>query len=58
MDICADDWAPGVTDAASNVEPFENYNITGCNPTSELYKDGEDTIIGRFGKYIIWNICL
>jgi len=46
----------GTCEKESNVEPFENYNITGCHATSELYKDGEDSIIGRFGKYIIWNM--
>tara|TARA_B100001250_G_scaffold337653_1_gene304500 strand:- start:1104 stop:2162 length:1059 start_codon:yes stop_codon:yes gene_type:complete len=28
VDICADDWAPGVTDATSNVEPFETIELT------------------------------
>jgi hypothetical protein len=28
VDICADDWTPGVTDAASNVEPFEVIGLT------------------------------
>ncbi len=28
VDICDDDWAPGVTDAANNVEPFELIELT------------------------------
>ena len=28
VDICSEDWAPGVTDATSNVEPFEKIELT------------------------------
>jgi hypothetical protein len=28
VDICADDWTPGVNDATSNVEPFELIKLT------------------------------
>lgn len=28
VDICADDWTPGVADAAANVEPFELIQLT------------------------------
>ena len=46
----------GSCEKESNVETFENYNTNGCKQTSELHRDGEDTIIGRFGKYVIWNM--
>jgi len=28
VDICDEDWSPGVTDATSNVEPFESIELT------------------------------
>lgn len=28
VDICSEDWTPGVTDATSNVEPFEKIELT------------------------------
>ena len=28
VDICSEDWAPGVTDASSQVEPHEFYRLT------------------------------
>jgi hypothetical protein len=28
VDICEEDWSPGVTDATSNVEPFEKIELT------------------------------
>ena len=34
VDICDEDWSPGVTDATSNVEPFESIELTYI-PTHE-----------------------
>ena len=28
VDICSEDWAPGVTDASTQVEPYESYKLT------------------------------
>ena len=28
VDICSDDWTPGVTDATSQIEPYENIELT------------------------------
>ena len=36
------------------VEPFDNNS--SCRQTSELYSNGEYSIIGRFGKFVIWNM--
>ena len=50
--------APAIASAAviAFLASFENYNTSGCYPTSELHREGENTIIGRFGKYVIWNM--
>ncbi len=28
VDICSDDWAPGVTDATQSLDPYENFKLT------------------------------
>ena len=28
VDICSDDWAPGVTDASVQITPYEHYELT------------------------------
>jgi len=46
----------GSCEKESNIESFVDNNISNCNPRSELYRDGEYTIIGRFDQYVIWNM--
>jgi hypothetical protein len=43
VDICAEDWSPGVTDATSNVEPFESIELTyvpSHEDTMRVFIDG------------------
>ena len=28
VDICSDDWAPGVTDATNSIDPYESLTLT------------------------------
>ena len=28
VDICSEDWAPGVTDASIQIQPYEEYELT------------------------------
>ena len=34
VDICSEDWAPGVTDASVQIKPYEEYELTH-RPTDE-----------------------
>lgn len=42
VDICADDWTPGVTDATSQIEPHENITLsyTPVKETIRVFVDG------------------
>ena len=42
VDICADDWTPGVTDATSQIEPYEYIELTHIpvEPTIRVFIDG------------------
>ena len=43
VDICADDWTPGVTDATSQIEPHENIilSYTPVKETIRVFVDGQ-----------------
>ena len=43
VDICSDDWSPGVTDASNQVEPFESWDLTHLPvaATIRVFIDGQ-----------------
>lgn len=43
VDICDDDWTPGVADAASQIEPYENIELsrTPVKETIRVFVDGQ-----------------
>ena len=36
LDICSEDWAPGVTDATHSIEPYESLNLTHQAETDSI----------------------
>ena len=43
-------------EGGENIESFSDFNLANCRSSDELYNDGEYSIIGRFNKYVIWNM--
>jgi hypothetical protein len=43
VDICAEDWAPGVTEASTQIEPYEEWPLTyiPAPGTISVFKDGQ-----------------
>ena len=43
VDICAEDWSPGVTDATSQIEPYEKITLSKSpiKETIRVFIDGQ-----------------
>ena len=46
VDICADDWTPGVTDATAQIDPYEEIELTHIpiEPTISVFVNGSPTL--------------
>ena len=57
VDICAEDWAPGVTEASTQIEPYDEWPLTyiPVQATVRVFEDGQLMDPAKWVYNIIFN---